>query len=171
LQKLSGMLENILDIQQPGRVQEKLRKTSEANKGQVFTIAATGKEDAITFLQNAKYPNADGSGIQANHNAFYPFEESLDAAVMPNAIEAVVHENQTLVNGATVKLRLTTAIFINGLMIPKDNFLFGVATLKGERLTIKINSLRYGNSIFPVDLSVYDMDGHEGVYIPRSDYP
>ncbi|MFV8324945.1 conjugative transposon protein TraM [Flavobacterium sp. ZS1P14] len=166
LQKLNGMLENILDIQHPGRVQEKLRKTSDANKGKVFTIAATGKEDAITFLQNAKNPNAEGSGIQPNHNAFFSFEESLDAAAMPNAIEAVVHENQTLVNGATVKLRLTTAIFINGLMIPKDNFLFGVATLQGERLTIKINSLRYGNSLFPVDLSVYDMDGLEGIYIP-----
>lgn len=166
LQKLSGMLESILDIQHPGRVQEKLRKTSEANKGKVFTISATGKEEAITFLQNAKNPNTDGSGTQANHNAFYSFEEFLNTAATQNAVEAVIHEKQTLVNGATVKLRLTTAIFINGVMIPKDNFLFGIAALKGERLTIKINNLRYGNSIFPVELSVYDIDGLEGIYIP-----
>lgn len=71
-----------------------------------------------------------------------------------------------MVNGSTVKLRLGNPIFINGILIPKDHFLFGVTSLKGERLTIKINSLRYTNSIFPVDLSVYDMDGLEGIYMP-----
>jgi conjugative transposon TraM protein len=166
LQKLNGMLENILDIQHPDRVQEKLRKTSEANKGQVFTIASTGKEDAFTFLQNPKNPNANSTGVHSNHNVFYSFEESLNPIPVQNAVEAVIHETQILVNGATVKLRLATAIFINGLMIPKDNFIFGIAALKGERLIIKISSLRYGNSIFPVELSVYDMDGLEGVYIP-----
>ncbi|MDI1305244.1 MAG: conjugative transposon protein TraM, partial [bacterium] len=50
--------------------------------------------------------------------------------------------------------------------IPENNFLFGTASLKGDRLIIKINSLRYGNSLFPVDLSVYDMDGLTGIYIP-----
>ena len=57
-------------------------------------------------------------------------------------------------------------IFINGVKIPKNNFLFGAASLKDERLTIKINSIRYNNSLFPVDLSVYDMDGLIGIYIP-----
>lgn len=164
LQKLSGMLENILDIQHPDRVQEKLRKASEANKGRVFSIAAKGKDDTITLLRNTKQSNE--IGIQVKPNAFYSFEEVASTAVNQNSVEAVIHETQTLVNGSTVKLRLNHAIFINGVLIPKDHFLFGIASLKGERLTIKINSLRYNNSIFPVDLSVYDMDGLEGVYIP-----
>jgi len=57
-------------------------------------------------------------------------------------------------------------IFINGVLIPKDNFVFGTADLNGERLGIKISSLRYRNSIFPVELSAYDMDGMTGIYIP-----
>ena len=164
LQKLSGMLESILDIQHPDRVQEKLRKASEVNKGRVFSIAAKGKDDAVTLLRNTKQSN--GIGIQVRPNAFYSFEEIVSPTVNQNAVEAVIHETQTLVNGSTVKLRLGNAIFINGVLIPKDHFFFGIASLKGERLTIKINSLRYNNSIFPVDLSVYDMDGLEGVYIP-----
>ncbi len=87
-------------------------------------------------------------------------------AVFGSAIQAVIHETQTLVNGSTVKLRLMNDIFINGILIPKDNFLFGTADLNGERLGIKINSIRYRNSLFPVELSVCDMDGIEGVYIP-----
>jgi conjugative transposon TraM protein len=70
------------------------------------------------------------------------------------------------VNGSTVKLRLTNDVYINGVLIPKDNFLFGTASLNGERLNIKISSIRFHNSLFPVELSVYDMDGIDGIYIP-----
>ena len=51
-------------------------------------------------------------------------------------------------------------------VIPKNNFVFGTASLNGERLSIKINSIRCLNALFPVDLSVYDIDGMEGVFIP-----
>ena len=85
---------------------------------------------------------------------------------MQNAIQAVVHETQTVVNGSTVKLRLVNDVYINGIIIPKDHFLFGTTVLNGERLAIKINSIRYNQSLFPVELSVYDMDGLDGIYIP-----
>jgi conjugative transposon TraM protein len=50
--------------------------------------------------------------------------------------------------------------------VPKGNFLFGQAALNGERLNIKINNIRYQNSLFHVGLSVYDLDGMHGIYIP-----
>lgn len=65
-----------------------------------------------------------------------------------------------------MKLRLLNEVFINGNLIPKDNFVFGAASLNGERLIIKINSIRYNSSLYPVDLSVCDMDGLDGIYIP-----
>ncbi|WP_319004967.1 conjugative transposon protein TraM [Flavobacterium frigoritolerans] len=161
LQQLGGMLENILDIQHPDRIQEKLRKASEAHRGQVFSISTREQEDPVSSLQN-KSDNATESG----QNEFYSIDESQNADLMQNAVEAVIHETQTIVNGATVKFRLMNDIFVSGIKIPKDNFLFGVASLKGERLTIKINSIKYNKSLFPVDLSVYDMDGLIGIYIP-----
>lgn len=85
---------------------------------------------------------------------------------MQNAVEAIIHETQTIVNGSTVKFRLINDIFINDIKIQKDNFLFGTASLKGERLTINISNIRYNSSLFPVNLSVYDMDGLVGIYIP-----
>ena len=165
LQQLSGMLENILDIQHPGRVQEKLRKASEQQRGQVFAIATKTKEDNISSLQSAPV-NTTAIAGQSLQNGFYSLDESANAEFVQNAVEAVIHETQTIVNGSTIKLRIVNDIFINGTKIPKDNFLFGVASLKGERLAININSLRYNNSLFPVDLSVYDMDGLFGIYIP-----
>ena len=165
LQQLSGMLENILDIQHPDRVQEKLRKASEQQRGQVFAIATKTKEDNISSLQSTSVNTTAFAG-QSGHNGFYSLDELASPDYTQNAVEAVIHETQTIVNGSTVKLRLSNDIFINGIKIPKDNFLFGTASLKGERLAIKINSLRYNNSLFPVDLSVYDIDGLSGIYIP-----
>lgn len=165
LQQLSGMLENILDIQHPGRVQEKLRKASEQQRGQVFAIATKTREDNISSLQSTSVNTTAFAG-QSGHNGFYSLDELASPDYTQNAVEAVIHETQTIVNGSTVKLRLANDIFINGIKIPKDNFLFGTASLKGERLAITINSLRYNNSLFPIDLSVYDMDGLSGIYIP-----
>lgn len=165
LQQLGGMLESILDIQHPDRVQEKLRKASEEQRGQVFPITTKAPEDNISSLQSTVTNTTAFSG-QSKHNGFYSLDEVVITDFAQNAVEAVIHETQTIVNGSTIKLRLSNDIFINGIKIPKNNFLFGVASLKGERLAIKINSLRYNNSLFPVDLSVYDMDGLVGIYIP-----
>jgi conjugative transposon TraM protein len=101
------------------------------------------------------------------HNNFYDLNENAASEVtQDHAIEAVVHENQILVNGAVVKLRLVNDVYIAGSLIPKDGFVFGVASLNGERLEIEINSIRSGNSLYPVKLEVFDMDGLPGIYIP-----
>ncbi|MCD0474068.1 conjugative transposon protein TraM [Flavobacterium sp. EDS] len=161
LQQLGGMLESILDIQHPDRIQEKLRKASEIQRGQVFSISTREEDNPVSSLQNKSLNTAE-----SRNNGFYSLDEPENADVMQNTVKAVIHETQTIVNGANVKFRLMNDIFVSGIKIPKNNFMFGVASLKGERLTIKINSIRYNNSLFPVDLSVYDMDGLIGIYIP-----
>jgi conjugative transposon TraM protein len=68
--------------------------------------------------------------------------------------------------GSIVKLRLTKAIDINGNHIPENNFIFGVASINGERLDVEITSIRYQNLLLPVALAVYDLDGMNGIFIP-----
>ncbi len=161
MKQLNGMLDKILDVQYPERVQEKLKQTSQANKGQVFAVSSQTKENNITLL------NADLSA-GGTTNSFYSFTGSTAIEDSQNAIQAVIHETQTIVDGSTVKLRLVNDVFINGVRIPKDNFIYGIASLRGERLSIKITTVRYNNSLFPVELAVYDMDGLDGIYIPRA---
>ena len=160
LQQLGGMLENILDIQHPERVQEKLRQSSKNQKGKVFSVSKNIEEQHITSLQVSSVNDAVKS------NSFYSFDQDIVNDEQGNALEAVVHETQTIVNGSIVKLRLTNDIFINGVLVPRNSFVFGTAALKGERLEVKINSIKYKNFIFPVELSVYDMDGIDGIFIP-----
>jgi conjugative transposon TraM protein len=161
LKQLGGMLENILDIQHPSRVQEKLKQASEINKGKVFTVSPKKEVDNATSLQqNTAPPDLLKS------NTFYSVDENLNSEQQQNSIEAIIHETQTIVNGSIIKLRLKTDVFLHGILIPKNTFLYGIASLKGERLEVKINNIQYRNSIFPVELSVYDLDGIDGIYIP-----
>ena len=162
MQQLNGMMERILDIQHPERVKEKIRQTSEAHKGQVFAVNANTNRDFNSLLISNTPAKA-----KLSTNRFYSLGEDIDTnAAIENAIKAVVHQSQVLVDGSVVKLRLLNDVFINGDLIPKDNFVFGTASLNGERLIIKINSIRNKNSLYPVDLSVFDMDGMDGIYIP-----
>lgn len=158
MDQLNTMLDKIMEIQNPELANERLREKSAERRGEVFPVTTKPDSDNITLLDDSD-GNSAGDGF---FSLDVPEEEP------GNTIKAVVHQNQTIVNGSTVKLRLVTDIFINGTRIAKDNFIFGVARLSGERLTVKIESIRFGNSLFPVDLMVYDLDGLDGIYVPGS---
>lgn len=168
MQQLNGMLEKILDIQHPDRVKEKLREVSEARKGEVFAVTVNNSNDPVSLLDShsaAATPDTD-THFPYQFNGFFSLADFNVSSDIPNAIQAVIHETQTLAAGSTVKLRLLQDIYISGVLIPKDNFLYGTASLNGERLAVKINSIRCGNSLFPVELALYDLDGLNGIYIP-----
>lgn len=161
LKQLGGMLENILDIQHPSRVQERLKQSSDNKKGKIFTVNRKKEEDNTTSL----HPDKAALSSQ-NNNSFYTADENLEQEQQQNSIGAVIHQTQTIVNGSVVKLRLSSDISLQGTLIPKNTFLYGIASLKGERLEIKINNIQFRNSIYPVELAVYDIDGIDGIYIP-----
>ena len=60
-----------------------------------------------------------------------------------------------LVSG-TIKFAPGTGYLYQGQLIPKGSFVFGTCTLNGERLGVTFNSIRKGNSIYPVSASTYD---------------
>jgi conjugative transposon TraM protein len=163
LTALNGMLEKITEIQNPALAQEKLKERSRKNKGQVYSVntLAEQREMPVISRNDQVIPAENHVG-----NSFYAIEGQAATDSLQTAIPAVVHETQTLVTGSTVKMRLLEDIFINGMLIPKGNFVFGTATINGERLGIDISGVRYGKSLFPVSLNVYDLDALEGIHVP-----
>ncbi|WP_177189888.1 conjugative transposon protein TraM [Hymenobacter actinosclerus] len=83
-----------------------------------------------------------------------------------NTLPAVIHESQEVVTGSLVKMRLTEPALINGHRLPANTFIYGKCRLAGERLSIAIETLKSGNSVFPAALEVYDVDGLQGLHIP-----
>ena len=89
-------------------------------------------------------------------------------AVGRNTIPACVHGNQTVTDGQSVRLRLAEPMQVAGVRIPRNTVVVGAARVQGERLGIDITSLEYRGTIIPVELTVFDSDGQEGIFIPNS---
>lgn len=144
IKQLENTLDKILDIQHPQRVKERSVK----NKGAVYVVRKSSGADTIV-------------------KGFYSYSDDRELQVAEqNAIEAIIATNQTIVNGAVVKFRLLNDVFIKGNLVPSNTPFSGFATLDGERLNVEIHSIRFGKSIYAVQLDVYDMDGLPGIYIP-----
>ncbi len=152
MNQLNGMLEKILDIQHPDRFKK-----------------PAGKDSASTLLVSIETPAAGFSafgGDTLNGDTGFLGIPGNQPGTAANAVEAVVHASQVLVTGAVVKMRLLADISLQGHRIPKDQFVYGIASLNQERLEISVTSIRDGVSVYPVRMEVFDMDGLPGIYIP-----
>ena len=82
-------------------------------------------------------------------------------------IRAVIYQDQQIVDGGRVQLRLLEPVTVRGMKIPANTIIYGVGSFGAERVGIGINSLQYEGRIFPIKLTVHDMDGMPGVFVPN----
>ena len=100
----------------------------------------------------------------------YGFHTAVGKAAVTekNTISACVYGYQTITDGQAVKLRLLEPMAVDDKIIPRNAVVVGAGRIQGERLGIVITSLEYEGTIIPIELSVYDSDGQEGIFIPNS---
>ena len=89
-------------------------------------------------------------------------------AIGKNTIRACIHEDQTIMDGQTVKLRLLEPLQAGNLVIPQNTLVSGTGKVQGERLDIAVSSIEYRGNLLPVELAVYDSDGQKGLSVPSS---
>lgn len=156
LQQIEGVLERILDIQHPERVQDKLFKQSMASPTKVFRVAKSNSSLSAGFF------GANDSVQRVSQ--FYGDHQGDTSHV--NLINTVILSTQSITENSIIKLQLLDEIFLSGLRIPRGSFLYGRCAIGAERVSIKVNSVFYQNSLYPVNLIAFDMDGLEGLYVP-----
>jgi len=86
-------------------------------------------------------------------------------------ISAIIDENIKAKDGSRVRLRLLDDVEIAGNKVRKGTYLY--ATMSGfssQRVKGKITSIFLGDEIVMIDLSLYDTDGLEGLYVPESSF-
>ena len=84
------------------------------------------------------------------------------------SVKACVAQTQVIRAGSTVQLRLLEAVRIDGVTIPRNTPLYGLATISGMRLQVTVSSVEYGGRIFAVEAVAYDFDGQPGLNVPNS---
>lgn len=81
-------------------------------------------------------------------------------------IEAEVYETTTVLTGNRVKLRLLEEAWLNGVKIPANTFLYGTCEVSNERLQVEVTQIPVGEKFVPVQITVCDLDGLPGLYVP-----
>lgn len=118
------------------------------------------KEKMQEFL-NSTF-NVSKLGINNGFNAIYKVKEN-------SFIKAVIDENNKGLLGSRIRFRLLEDIFVSNRKISKGSILFGqISGFSMQRVEITIVSVFTKGEIFPINLSIYDLDGMKGLYVPQS---
>jgi conjugative transposon TraM protein len=166
LEKLSGMLDKIIQIQHPVQEQPIEKSAVTAPGPVVLPVSGSRAPVAVADLASTSSVEADSGGYE-EADGFYSIDEPENGeATAQNTLAAVIPEDQTLVAGATIALRLAQDAVINGMTIPRDVLVYGLVSINGDRMGVTVSSIRYRQRIYPVSLQVYDMDGLPGIHIP-----
>lgn len=89
----------------------------------------------------------------------------------PHLIKAIIDENIKAVDGSRVRLRLLDDVEINEVIVSKGSYIYAITSGFGsQRVKGAVNSLLVGDELIKVNLSIYDTDGLEGLYVPSSSF-
>jgi conjugative transposon TraM protein len=141
--------------------------STSGNKTEVIPVSQVRKQ-VVSSLQQPMSDLEFVKQFSRQRNMEFHTVGAEDVSGEKNTINAVVHGDQTLINGQSVKLRMTEPMRAGRYTIPKNTILTGVGKISGERLEILISSIEYEGNIIPVSLQAYDSDGQHGIYIPGS---
>lgn len=99
------------------------------------------------------------------------FNTIAENAPEPNLIKAIIDENIKAVDGSRVRLRLLDDVLIGDCHLGKGAYLYAtVSGFSSQRVKGKVESVLVDDELVKVNLSIYDTDGLEGLYVPSSKF-
>ena len=89
----------------------------------------------------------------------------------PHLIKAIIDEDIKCVDGSRVRLRLLDDIEINEVTLTKGSYLYAeMSGFGGQRVKGNVSSILVHDELVKVSLTMYDTDGLEGLYVPKSSF-
>lgn len=131
-------------------------ETVEIKEGAVNALS--DDDDALTVVK-AKRPSSSYFNTLAENEP------------EPSLIKAIIDEDIKAVDGSRIRLRLLDDIEINDVFLPKGSYLY--ATMSGfgqQRVKGSVKSLMVADELVKINLTIYDTDGLEGLYVPSSSF-
>ena len=154
-----------------GQQSEQVAQVTPSAPVQTKGTTATVKAVSDRTVSGLQQPMSDAELIaEYSKPRNYGFNTAVGSgySMGKNTIRACVHQDQTLMDGQTVKLRLLEPLQAGNIVVPKNTLVSGSAKVQGERLDIQVSSLEYAGNIIPVELAVYDSDRQKGLSVPSS---
>lgn len=109
--------------------------------------------------------------LKVDKSSLNPSFNSIAKTNNDNFIKAVIDENNKGYLGSRIRFRLLEDINVGKHKINKGTILYGqISGFAMQRVNLNVISILKDGNILPVNLSVFDMDGMQGLYVPQSDF-
>jgi len=143
--------------------------TATSNQKEHFVAFTPTRKNTVSALYREPTDSAFLADWSQNKNRSFYTAGFIEQAVQPkNSIKACVHETQTVIGETGVRLRLLEPAQTPQRIIPKGTIVTANAKFQGGRLQLKVTSIELEGNITPVDITIYDLDGQQGLYVPYS---
>ena len=140
------------------------------------SLALARQNDSLNYkLQEANTRQEQQTAAEVPHhftldrgknNSLASKKTSDSADPTTGAIPAEIYETATVLTGNRVKIRLLEDTRLNGRVIPRNTFVYGICRTDNERLQIEVQQIQVGGQFIPVKITVCDLDGLPGLYVP-----
>lgn len=161
-QKTNGAVNNIT------QGAEDFANRDSMHTGKVVTGTVEVSDKAVTALSD----NEEASQVvkKVRTSSSY-FNTIADEDAEPNLIKAIIDEDIKAVDGSRVRLRLLDDVEIGETMVRKGSYIYAIMSGFGsQRVKGTIKSMLVDDELIKVNLSLYDTDGLEGLYVPQSSF-
>ena len=116
------------------------------------------KKDTIAVVTKAEDSNSESFNTIAD-------EEKLDDPL----IKAMIDQTTKAHEGTRLRFKLLDDVIVKGVKLKKGTYLYGTVTGFGQqRVMADITSILVKDKFLKIHLSVYDLDGMQGFYVPES---
>jgi conjugative transposon TraM protein len=135
------------------------------------TTAVNGKVEVNPNAVSQPADEETQTVVKAKRPASSYFNTLAENEPEPRLIKAIIDENLKAVDGSRVRLRLLDDVEINGVMLSKGSYMY--ATMSGfgsQRVKGSVKSVMVDDELVKVNLTIYDTDGLEGLYVPSSSF-
>lgn len=132
-------------------------------------ILAQRKAEEKLKKNRAKMEAFLNSTLKVSKAGLNPHFNSISKEKENNFVKAVIDENATGYLGSRIRFRLLEDVYVGKHRISKGSILYGqISGFTLQRVNLNIVSILNNGEILPINLSVYDTDGMQGLYVPQS---
>lgn len=147
---------------------EDLANQDSMHTGKVVTGTVEVNDKAVTALSDDDEASQVVKKVRTSSSYFNTIA---DEDAEPNLIKAIIDEDIKAVDGSRVRLRLLDDVEIGETLVRKGSYIYAIMSGFGsQRVKGTIKSLLVDDELIKVNLSLYDTDGLEGLYIPQSSF-
>ncbi|HAY3591374.1 conjugal transfer protein TraM [Elizabethkingia anophelis] len=120
------------------------------------------KEKLDAFLNSTL--TVSKSGVNSSFNSVFKEKEN-------NFVKAVLDESINGYLGSRIRFRLLEDIYVGKNKVSKGALIYGqISGFTLQRVNLNVVSILNNGEILPINLSVYDTDGIQGMYVPQSEF-